>query len=154
MTEDLGKLALFSLTNITNAKPDVLLDLSDLRENECYNRSVKTLDNLPPFEHSKVFKSAAFSKEYFEVSKNQFYKGETTSSKVPHGSGIMICNGNIFMGKWENGLMSGICRHAFAKGGYFEGFWVNGKKHGFGVKLKKHVFYVGCLLYTSDAADE
>lgn len=125
----------------TSVKNAVLNDFRHL--DSSLEKCISIIKNLPLFEYAKDFDSQIFLTEFITLTNDVLYKGEVNFDNEPEGNGVMIAYSRVYQGRWEGCVLTGLAREVRKNGNYYEGYWVNGLKSGFGIERRRKTLYVG-----------
>ena len=87
--------------------------------------------------------SLTISDESWKPAGKGMYFGETGHSGQPEGKGIWISGSSIYEGKFHAGERNGFGRSINLHKEVYVGYWISGKKSGFGVFKNFDSVYVG-----------
>jgi hypothetical protein len=87
-------------------------------------------------------KNLTLTQDWIQMYLGAFYKGELNQQRIPSGRGVLIKKKEIYEGYFLDGKKHGIGRKICIKYNY-TGYWDLDVKSGFGVKRKKNYLFVG-----------
>lgn len=123
---------------------------------EKFERLLKKREELEMFDYydpdSYLPEEISFHSDWIEVNSKVYYRGEVDIDLKPAGRGILVSKEYIYEGFIMNGLRHGLGREITKRAVYI-GYFVNNAKQGFGVKFKKESTYTGDFMNDLQSGD-
>ena len=114
---------------------------------ENYKKYYSENDPFFNFDKGKVFKNQTRLKNINDPKNLEIYEGETNFNNLRHGYGVLTTPLFVMKGTWRNDEFTGWGQKLYRNGDIYEGKFMNGVMNGKGIlKNKKGNIYIGDFL--------